>query len=134
MAWKPKRDMEYVGKVEKAIADKYGQEATINPASLWNDEKEKEYIEQARENAKKYFQKEEEEDLVESEGILISKKLLNKSSAKSCPVCDKYLADTKDSVYLIRWDCCFLCYTKWVEDREDRWKSGWRPNKEKENE
>lgn len=130
MAWKPKKDMEYVSKVEKAISDKFGEEATINPRSLWNDEKEKEYIEQAKQNAEKYYKTDEDGEMVESEGILISKKLLNKSNAKSCPTCNKYLADTKDSVYLLRWDCCFTCYIDFVEDREERWKKGWRPNKE----
>ena len=129
MAWKPKKDMEYVSKVEKAISDKFGEEATINPRSLWNDEKEKEYIEQAKENAEKYYKTDEEEEIVESEGILISKKLLNKSNAKSCPVCDKYLADTRDSVYLLKWECCYKCFVQWVEDREERWKTGWRPDK-----
>ena len=54
MTWNPKRDIEYVGKVEKAIADKYGEEATVNPRSLWDEEKEEQYLEQAKENAEKY--------------------------------------------------------------------------------
>ena len=102
MAWKPKKDLEYVSKVEKAIADKYGQEATINPCSLWNEEKEKEYLEQAKENAQKYFEKEKDDDIIENDGIFVSKKLVSKSNAKSCPVCDKYLADNRDSVFILK--------------------------------
>lgn len=134
MAWKPKKDMEYVSKVEKAIADKYGEEATINPRSLWNEEKEKEYLEQAKQNADKYYDKDSEDEIIESDGIFISKKLLSKSNAKSCPVCNKYLADSQDAVYLLRWECCYRCYVKWVEHREQRWSSGWRPDKEKKDE
>ena len=29
-----------------------------------------------------------------------------------------------------KFECCFKCYIDYVEGREDRWKSGWRPNKE----
>lgn len=134
MAWKPKKDLEYVSKVEKAISEKFGEEATINPRSRWDEKKEKEYIIQAKENAEKYFKIEEQDDIVENDGILISKKLLNKSNAKSCPICDKYLADTKDDVYLLKWNCCYSCFIQWVEHREERWVTGWRPNKEKLNE
>lgn len=126
--------MEYVSKVEKAIADKYGDKAVVNPRSLWDEEKEKQYIEQAKENAEKYYKAEEDEDLIEKDGIFISKKLLNKSNAKSCPVCDKYLADNKDAVYLIKWDCCHICFIQWVESREERWLTGWRPDKRLKNE
>lgn len=130
MAWKPKKDMEYVGKVEKAISDKYGEEAVVNPKSFWNDEKEKEYIEQAKENAEKYFKKEEDNDIVEKNGIFISKKLINKSNAQNCDTCKKYLLSSKDKVFILKWDCCYQCYVKWVEDREERWLSGWRPSEE----
>jgi hypothetical protein len=129
MAWKPKKDMEYVSKVEKAIKDRYGEEATINPSSLWNEEKEREYLEQAKENAEKYFQKEEDDDILENDGIFISKKLINKSNASSCPVCDKYLADNRDSVYILKWDCCYKCFINYVDGREERWKTGWRPER-----
>ena len=127
MTWKPKRDIEYVGKIEKAIADKYGEEATVNPRSLWDEEKEKEYLEQAKQNAEKYYEKEEEDDIVEKEGIFISKKLVSKSNASSCPICDKYMLSSRDNVFILKWQCCHNCYIKWVEDREERWASGWRP-------
>ena len=130
MAWKPKRDIEYIAKVEKAITQKYGEEATINPSSLWNEEKEKEYLEQVKENANKYYEKEQDDDILENDGIFISKKLINKSNASSCPTCDKYLADNRDSVYIIKWDCCYGCFIKYVDGREERWNSGWRPEKE----
>lgn len=131
MAIKPKKDIEYVGKVEKAIADKYGKEATVNPRSLWDEDKEKDYIEQAKKNAEKYYEKDEDDDIIEKDGIFVSKKLLTKSNAKSCPICNKYLVDSKDSVYIEKWQCCHTCYIQWVEDREERWNTGWRPSREK---
>lgn len=130
MTWNPKRDIEYLGKLEKAIEQKYGQEATINPRSLWDEEKELHYIEQAKENAEKYYENEKDSDIIENDGFFINKKLLTKSNTSSCSVCDKYLVDTRDSVYILKWECCYSCFIKWVEDREERWKSGWRPNEE----
>ena len=35
-----KDDPDYIVKVEKAIAKKYGHDAIVNPKSLWTDEKE----------------------------------------------------------------------------------------------
>ena len=39
---------EYVAKLEKAISQKYGEEATHNPRRFWDEEKEKQYIEQIK--------------------------------------------------------------------------------------
>ena len=39
---------EYVAKLEKAISQKYGEEATHNPRRFWDEEKEKQYIEQSK--------------------------------------------------------------------------------------
>lgn len=130
MAWKPKRDIEYLGKLEKALEQKYGPDATVNPHSLWNEEKEQEYLEQAKENAKKYYESEKDGDIVEKDGIFINKKLINKSNGTSCPVCNKYLTNSLDNVYILKWECCHKCFIQWVEDREERWKTGWRPSKE----
>jgi hypothetical protein len=132
MSYKPKKDIEYVSKVEKAIKDKYGEEATINPRSLWNEEKEREYLEQAKENAEKYYETEKDSDVVENDGIFVSKKLLTKKNSNSCPICKKYLTDISDSVYILKWDACKACYIKWIEDREQRWKNGWRPSREED--
>lgn len=130
MTMKPKKDIEYVGKVEKAISDKYGKESVVNPRSLWDEEKEKEYLQQAKENAEKYYEKDEDNDVIENNGIFISKKLLNKKNSISCDICSKYLLDARDNVFVLKWGCCQGCHIKWIEDREERWLSGWRPKKE----
>ena len=38
---KPKKDLNYIAKVEQAIAKKYGEEAIQNPASFWDEKKRK---------------------------------------------------------------------------------------------
>ena len=57
----------------------------------------------------------------------MSKKLLNRDSKRACPVCETYSFQIKDDVYMNKFDCCFDCYIQWVEGREERWKTGWRP-------
>ena len=39
------KDPNYAVKVEQAIAKKYGEETVVNPKSKWDNDKEKEYLE-----------------------------------------------------------------------------------------
>ena len=48
-----KKDPNYVVKIEKAISEKYGEEAIKNPKNDWNPDKEKEYLQQLKEKEKK---------------------------------------------------------------------------------
>ena len=43
------KDLNYIATVEKAIAKKYGSETIQNPKGNWDDEKEKEYLQQIKE-------------------------------------------------------------------------------------
>ena len=122
------KDPHYVVKLEKAIAEKYGKEAIQNPKSGWTPEKEKEYIEQVKKIQEKRNQKQEASEKVETNGFLINKKLLNREQKRNCPVCESYSLEMRDDVYMTKFDCCFKCYIQYVEDREERWNTGWRPN------
>ncbi len=122
------KDPHYVVKLEKAIAEKYGKEAIQNPKSGWTPEKEKEYIEQVKKIQEKRNQKQNASEKVETNGFLINKKLLNREQKRNCPVCESYSLEMRDDVYMTKFDCCFKCYIQYVEDREERWETGWRPN------
>jgi len=119
------KDPEYIAKVEKAIAEKYGEDTIKHPKAAWDNEKEKAYLEQLKTNYKRTTESEKEE----VGGILISKELLNRESRRSCPTCNTYSFKSVDDLYMTKFECCFKCYIQWVEGREERWKSGWRPNK-----
>jgi hypothetical protein len=121
------KDPNYVVKIEKAIAEKYGEEAIQNPKKTWNEDKEQEYFKQLKEFYREQRQ-EEDYDKKEVNGVLIPRKLLNSDSNRSCPVCSTYTTKAKDDLYFTKFNCCFKCYVQWIEDREERWKSGWRPN------
>ena len=121
---------EYIAKLEHAITQKYGQEAINNPARFWTEDKEKEYIQQSTEERQKFAKLSGTQDKVEQDGFLINKKLLNRDHNRTCPVCHKYSFRPKDDLYMNKFEACFKCYIQYVEDREERWTSGWRPNEE----
>jgi len=125
------KDPNYIPKLEKAIAQKYGAEAIDNPRKFWTKEKEQEYIKQSKALKKKLQKISEQKEKVEQDGFLINKKLLNRDNNRTCPICEKYSFRPKDDLYLNKFECCFGCYVQWIEDREERWKSGWRPDEEK---
>jgi hypothetical protein len=125
-----KKSLNDVAKYELAISKKYGGEAIKNPRATWNDEKEEEYQQQIKDLYLKETEIQEKTEKVEVDGILVSKKLINRDNNRICPVCHSYSFDLRDDVYMTKFDCCFKCYIQWVERREERWKSGWRPNKE----
>jgi len=127
-----KKDPNYVVKVEQAIAKKYGEEAVQNPKADWDTEKEKKYLEQLKKLVKKERQVEIDTEKVDVGGFFINKNLIKKGNqihnrTKTCEVCDKYSLNLKDDTCMTKWNTCFDCYIKWIENREERWKSGFRP-------
>ena len=124
---KPKKDLNYIANVEKAISEKYGAETVQNPKNLWSKEKEEQYLVQIKKLQEKTDRLQQKIEKVELSGFLISKKLLNKDSNRTCSVCNTYSFDSKDDVYTNKFDCCFKCYIQHVENREERWLKGWRP-------
>ena len=124
---KPKKDLNYIANIEKAISEKYGAETVQNPKNLWSKEKEEQYLLQIKKLQEKTDRLQQKIEKVELSGFLISKKLLNKDSNRTCSVCNTYSFDSKDDVYTNKFDCCFKCYIQYVEDREERWLKGWRP-------
>ena len=121
------KDYNYIAKVEQAIEQKYGNEAIQNPKANWSEDKEAEYLEQIKKLHKKQKKNEEAKDKVEVNGFFISKKLLSKDSERLCQVCDTYSFSHRDDLYMNKYDCCFDCFIQWVEGREERWATGWRP-------
>ena len=125
---KKHEDPNYIAKLEQAIAKKYGEETIQNPRGNWDEEKEKDYEEQIKKLSEKERESEEQDEMVEVDGVLLSKKLFTRESTKrTCPVCTEYSFKIRDDVFMNKFDCCYSCYIQWVDGREDRWKTGWRP-------
>ena len=111
------KDPNYVIKLEKAISEKYGNIAIKNPKSGWDQEKEKDYLDQL---------KQEQENIKrEEENIKLFK---NRSKvARQCAFCKESKIKKIHDLYFTKFGCCFNCYVEYIEDREERWKNGWRP-------
>ena len=122
------KDYDKIAAVEKAIAEKYGKEAIQNPRGNWDENKEKDYLEQSKKFYKKQSRNEQWQEKVDVNGIKISKKLLNRESLKCCPVCGNFPRKAMDDVCLVKFECCSKCYIKYIEGREQRWEKGWRPD------
>lgn len=125
-----KKDMNWIAKLEKAIKERWGLEAIENPKKHWTPDKEKKHVEETKEFYKRKFFLESTTSKENYKGFLINKKLLNRESDRKCPVCETYSFSVQDDLYMQRFKCCFGCYVSWVEHREERWRSGWRPSKE----
>jgi len=126
-----KKDLNEIARYEVAISQKYGKEAIQHPKADWTDEKEEDYQQQMRELYEKEKKQQEKNEKIEIDGFLISKKLFSKDSNRNCPVCHAYSFDSRDDVYMTKFDCCYKCYIQFVEGREDRWSEGWRPGEKK---
>lgn len=120
-----KKDLNEIASIEKAIKEKYGEEAIQNPKKSWSEEKEKKYLEELKEF---YAKKEKNRKVEKKDGFLIKNKKASNTQQRTCPVCGAYSFAGKDDLYMNKFECCFKCYIEYVEDREERWKTGWRPN------
>jgi hypothetical protein len=126
------KDPDQLVAIEKAIAEKYGAEAIANPKALWDQNKEKEYLQQMKEFYKKVKRNEAYQEKIDINGIKVTKKLLNRESLKCCPVCGTFPKKSMDDVCLLKFECCSLCYDKYIFGREERWLEVWRPNESKQ--
>ncbi len=125
-------DLNKIAAFEKAIGKKYGKETVQNPNAGWDDDKEKEYLETTKKFESKVSKYHEDNDLVETDGFLMPKRLLNTDSKRTCPVCSTYSFDKGDDFYMHKYECCQNCFIQYVDGREERWQTGWRPNQEEQ--
>ena len=118
------RDLNEIAKIEKAIKEKYGEEAIQNPKGSWDQEKEIKYLEEL----KAFYERSTRQKTTEVVGdITIKTKKTNNKVDRNCPVCNSYSFSGQDDLYMTKFECCFNCYIQYIEGREKRWKTGWRP-------
>jgi GTP cyclohydrolase I len=110
-----KKDIDYnhIAAVERAIAQKYGEEATRNPASYWTPEKEKEYLKQL----KKVVDQDNINKVSTESGFLLDEKLVNISKISSCSKCSSRITTLNDKVYFSKLNVCEKCFILYYEGR-----------------
>ena len=119
------KDLNEIAKIEKAIKEKYGQEAIQNPKGSWDKEKENRYLEDLKDF---YKRTSESKETTQENGFIVKNRKTSQKMSRTCPVCGSYSFSSYDDLYMTKFECCFKCYIQYIEGREERWKSGWRPN------
>jgi phage-related protein len=114
-----KHDINYIQALEKAVKEKYGDLATMNPKHFWDENKEKDYIEQVKETVEKQRQAELSKEKVEVDGVLLPKKLINKNTDRVCSYCKSYSFNHKDDLYMSKFKACYKCYVFKLEDKQN---------------
>lgn len=110
-------DIRYIQALEKAIKEKYGELATMNPKHFWDENKEKDYIEETKKVVKKEYESKDSKERIDVEGIKVSKNLLSNKENRICKLCKKYSFDKKDDVYMKKFNACYKCYLCEIEDK-----------------
>tara|TARA_B100000214_G_scaffold53891_2_gene34340 strand:- start:3728 stop:4069 length:342 start_codon:yes stop_codon:yes gene_type:complete len=110
-----KKDLNKIASIEKAIKDKYGPDAILNPRGSWTKEKEKKHIKAlklARKNAK-------QKKTISFADFKVKESKFRESLKQEnvCPVCGSYSLDQSDDVYMAKFDCCQKCYILNIEGR-----------------
>ena len=110
------KDLNYIAALEKAINEKYGDVTTHHPKANWTPEKEIEYLEQTKEAFAKEIANRRTSEVIENDGILLTRKLINKTINRTCRYCKKYSFKNNDDVYLTKFSSCELCYLDKLQD------------------
>ena len=127
---KSKKDPNYIAAVEKAITEKYGKDTVQDFRNTWEEEKEKDYINQLRDMRTKRDNLSATKEEIVVGDIKITKRRKRQKEDRTCPVCKTYSFSRRDDLYMNRFDCCYECYVDFIEFRESAWKNGERPTKE----
>lgn len=114
-------------KLEKII-EKYGEDVLVDTTQTDQDEESAKQREKLEKKLRKVYAPDVEK--VDVGGFLVSKELVRSDNNRTCPVCNTYSFSSKDDLYMNKFECCFDCYIQYVENREERWKTGWRPDHE----
>ena len=108
-----KKDFDQIARIEKAIKQKYGEEAIQNPASGWTPEKEKKYLKQL----KRVVEKTDSNKVESDSGFLLEEKLINISKVETCSRCNSKITTLNDKIYFSKLSVCEKCYILYYGDR-----------------
>ena len=125
-----KKDPNHIAAVEKAVAEKYGKDAVQDFRSLWDPEKEKNYISDVKKRKHQTKKNTNHKEKIISEDTVIKSRRNTAQESRVCPVCKTYSFSGRDDLYMNRYKCCYQCYIDFVLYREEAWKNGDRPTQE----
>ena len=127
---KTRKDPNTIAAIEKAIAEKYGKDTVQDFRNEWEEDKEKEYLNQLKEMRVKRDKFSTSKEEITVGDVKIKKRRDRQKEDRTCPVCKTYSFSRRDDLYMNRFKCCYDCYVDFVEYREEAWKNGERPTDE----
>ena len=127
---KTRKDPNTIAAIEKAIAEKYGKDTVQDFRNEWEENKEKEYLNQLKEMRVKRDKFSTSKEEITVGDVKIKKRRDRQKEDRTCPVCKTYSFSRRDDLYMNRFKCCYDCYVDFIEYREEAWKNGERPTKE----
>ena len=127
---KPKHDLNYIAAVEKAISEKYGKDTVQDFRNTWEEDKEKEYLDQLKDLRVKRDRREKNHQELVVGDVKIKKCLTDQKTDRTCPVCKTYSFSRRDDLYMNRFKSCYDCYIDFIIGREEKWNNGERPTEE----
>ncbi len=101
--------------LENAIASQYGQKATQNPKTDWNEEKEVQFQKDRKEISSRVQKKKSIKDIKLDETTIVSANLMKRESLDTCTKCGAYSHNTRDGYYLYKYHICWSCYLRQLE-------------------
>ena len=112
------KDLNDVAKLEKAIVQKYGERAVINPKSEWDEKDELSYQQQVTGSSANNKEKKTSEEI--KDGYSIQNMRLITPEHRTCSKCGVYSLNVKDSLYLNKFSFCYKCFLE--EENFLKWK------------
>jgi hypothetical protein len=122
-----KDNPDYIAAIERAVKDKYGNQAVQDFRSQWAPAKEKEYLAQLKKRHRKNKSHSRQKEIVVRGDIVIKKREPKAATERKCPVCKTYSFSAADDLYMNRFGCCHDCYLDFVFAKPAEWENGWRP-------
>lgn len=115
------KDPNIILNIENEIKKKYGEETIQNPKSNWDEQKEKQYLNNLKEISERERQTDNESEYISIHGVLMPLKLFKEENNRVCIACKAYSFNKVDDIYLNKFKTCFKCYVNLIEDREEKW-------------
>jgi len=101
-----KTDPDYLFKLERAIAAKYGEETIVSLKSNWSEEDEDLY----QESLRKILESSHKEPEYEKGNGFIIRKRKKVEEKRVCSSCGRYSLSHRDSLYLNKYNLCEECF------------------------
>lgn len=121
-----KVDFDQIAHLEKLFVEEYGAQSIKDFRAEWNPHREEEYLEQLARQTRRDNSAETKK--IEISGVLITERAIERKADRVCPVCEIYSFSRRDDLFMNRFSCCYECHVEFVDGREDRWTTGWRPD------